>query len=354
MNSDSDWMEVCQHFKTGDVLRECERLGNGKIHDTYRIFGDARDYVLQRVNTRVFPDIISMMQNWHVVTSHILAKGGRTAELIPSSDGYYWEDLEHQSLWRMMLYIPSTVHFSVTPDASIAFEAGRLLGEFHYQLSDLDVLALDPFFQDFHHPGHYFRKYCEALENGTGEIKGNKDLLALHSLFMKRKAFLEASQKSMENSGQPFFPCHYDPKLSNMLFHEATRKGICLIDLDTLSPGIMAYDFADAVRSICSFERKQFLPHFFEAFFSGYLSGSRRFFPEEALSAFWEGVCLIPLELSLRYAMDYCRGGKYFCTLAPEILLKHAKSLEMFTRQVEGLREDSLKLMSRLYKKAYP
>lgn len=350
MNFDREELKAFTRFQTGDILRGCERLGHGKIHETYRISGAKSDYVLQRVNTRVFPNIVSMMENWRLVTAHILSKGGRTVELIPSSNGYYWEDSENQSLWRMMHYIPSNMYFSFTPDAGIAFEAGFLLGKFHHHVSDLSVSVLDSSHQEFHHPGNYYRRFCEAFEMSPAEIRNSKTLLHLSTLYRERENRLEGAQKKMSDLGQTFFPCHNDPKLSNMLFHETTRKGICLIDLDTLAPGIMAYDFADAVRSVCSFERKQFLSSFFEAFFSGYLSGSRRFFPEDFLSAFWEGVCLIPLELSLRYAMDYCRGGRYFSTLAPESLLKLAESLESFTREVEGLKEDSLRLMHRLYK----
>ncbi len=351
MNSDSEEVEAFSHFQTGDIFQGCERLGHGKIHDTYRISGQENDYVLQRVNTRVFPNITSMMENWHRVTAHILSRGGRTVELIPSSNGYYWEDPENQSLWRMMHYIPSNMHFVFTPDAGIAFEAGFLLGEFHYHVSDLNVSLLDPSCQEFHHPGNYYRRFCEAFELSSGEARNNKTLLQLSVLYHERERRLDGAQKRMSAIGQSLFPCHNDPKLSNMLFHETTRKGICLIDLDTLAPGIMAYDFADAVRSVCSFERRQFLSPFFEAFFSGYLSGSQRFFPEDFITAFWEGICLIPLELSLRYAMDYCRGGQYFSTLTPEILLKQAESLESFTREVEGLKEDSLRLMKRLYKR---
>lgn len=351
MNFSKEEIEICSHFQTGDVLRGCERLENGKIHDSFRIFGNKRDYVLQRINTRVCPNIISMMQNWHLVTAHILSRGGIAPELIPSSRGYYWDDSEHQSLWRMMVYIPSSVHFSETPDADIAYEAGHLLGEFHYYVSDLDISVLDSSFRDFHHPGNYYRRFCEAFEKSPGEIKKNRILEHLYPLYREREARLKAAQNTMSNFCQSFFPCHYDPKLSNMLFHETTRKGICLIDLDTLAPGVMAYDFADAVRSVCSYERKHFLPPFFEAFFSGYVSGSSCFFPEEFLPAFWEGVCLIPLELSLRYAEDYLRGGRYFSTLTPDALLKHAESLEAFTREVESAKENSLRLMQRLYKK---
>lgn len=350
MTFDRNWKILCSRFQTEDTLVGYERLSHGKIHDTYKIFGQKRDYILQRMNTRVFPDIISMMQNWHLVTAHILSRGGKTAELIPSSEGFYWEDPGQQSLWRMMLFIPSSIHFSSSPDKEIAFEAGRVLGEFHFYVSDMDVSHLNNVLKEFHHPAGYFRRFCEAFEKAPGEKKDNKILKNLHALYMKRRSRLEEGKESLQSAGQVLFPCHYDPKLSNILFHETTRKGICLIDLDTLSPGIMAFDFGDAVRSACSFERRKFLPDFFEAFFSGYLSGSRRFFPEENFSGFWEGVCLIPLELSLRYAEDYLRGGMYFSTMTPQDLLTQAGLLEAFTGEVEDLKDKCLRLMQTLYR----
>ena len=135
-----------------------------------------------------------------------------------------------------------------------------------------------------------------------------------------------------------------------MLFDQKSRKGICLIDLDTLAPGIMAYDFGDAVRSVCSLKRKKFSLPFFEAFFSGYVSGSRCFFSEDLLQGFWDAVCLIPLELSLRYAEDYLKGGRYFSTLSPQTLLEQAEFLEAFAQEAEDSREDCLQLMQSRYK----
>lgn len=324
--------EIADAFKCpGDYVGD-EPYGSGHINDTYRAtyIEEGRDvhYIHQRVNHNIFKNVPALMENIGQVTRHQRKKfeeagtgdlDRRVLTLIPTLDGKdYYVDAEG-NYWRTYVFIENHLSVDVVETPEQAFEAAKAFGEFQCQLADMEGRLHDTI-PNFHHTRSRFDTLAEAIkadELGRAvHVKEEIEFALAHEPMVDIVLDLLASGEMPERV------THNDTKLNNVLLDADTGKGMCVIDLDTVMPGSVLYDFGDMVRtSTCkAAEDEQDLSKvemnidFFEALVKGYLETASGFLtPKEKELLAFSGK-LITFEIGLRFLTDYLQGDVYFKT----------------------------------------
>lgn len=294
-------------FGAIDGLR-IEPLGDGLINRTYRVTGKRGAFVLQCVNAIFDPAI---HDNIEAVTRRLAARGLATPELQPSVEGALYARLDDGSIWRLWSYVEG-VSFATVASPAQAGAAGELLGTFHRALEELDHdfvgLRLGVHDTDAH---------LGSLVQSLSEERAHR----LHQAVARLGAAV-ADAAARLPALPPLAPRigHGDPKISNVIFAgvapPARDRAICLVDLDTVGPILLAHELGDAWRSWCSraaedAEDASFDMDRFEASLRGYLAGAARSLEAAERQALLQGVEWISLELSARFATDALRE-RYF------------------------------------------
>jgi hypothetical protein len=322
---------IISHFAIPGTFLKADRFGSGLINDTYlcefKDHGTLRKYILQHINTSVFkhPDLV--MENVELVTSHIVnklrAQGvpdpyGRALMLIHTRNGLSYHTDHDKGFWRAFHFIESCTVFDRVTDTKHAFEIGRGLGMFQALVSDLSPERLHDTLPGFHRTPLYLQEFDETLH---GDAKGRTKEVERESAFVGRRRQLAPLLTDLIDSHQiPVRVVHNDPKVNNVLIHSVTGKAVCMVDLDTVKPGSVLFDFGDCVRSAAnpSGEDAEDLDKvgidlaLFEAVAGGYLHEARAFLAEKEVEMLPISVKVITFELGLRFLTDYLRGDRYF------------------------------------------
>ncbi|MEE9384358.1 MAG: aminoglycoside phosphotransferase family protein [Nannocystaceae bacterium] len=276
---------------------EIRRFGDGLIHDTYFVEVGLHRYVLQRVN-RIFA--ASVHANIQAVTTHLHQRGVVSPRLLDSEQGRPWLDCGAEGVWRLMTFVEGATRHVLDSPAE-ARSVGGTLGRFHTGLKDLryDFVAARP-------PGHDRARYLQALRGAMARHSAHRCLAEVVSL---ARPLLETVERVRPVSEVPDVVAHGDPKLSNILFHADRSEAYCLVDLDTVGPGVWALELGDAWRSWCAGseiggEAPTFDLTLFAASWAGYcaeVEGAVDRGSSEALVLAPEWICL---ELALRFGAD--------------------------------------------------
>lgn len=331
-----------------------EPYGNGHIHDTYRVFfaptGSPARMILQRINTQVFrnPDVLT--ENVARVTAHLAAqlaadpdRDRRALTLIPTRAGAALHTDEDGGLWRAWRYIPDAYSLDQIDSPAQAFEAARAFGLFQQQLASLPAPPLHATIPDFHHTPKRYAAFEEAIaRDAAGRVRTAQAEIAFARARQSIPGLLIDSSSGA--SGLPERVTHNDTKVNNVLFDERTGTGLCVIDLDTVMPGLAAYDFGDMVRTMtCSapedetdLARVRVDLSLFEAVARGYLSAAGSFLtPTEKDSLLIAGK-LITFELALRFLTDHLNGDTYFKVHRPAHNLDRCRTQFMLVESIEA------------------
>lgn len=323
---------------------QVETFHSGHINSTFKVetrYQGKRDaFVAQRINTYVFQDPVGIMQNIDLVTTHIterlVAEGidpaGKVLNFLKRKDGtnYFFEDLNN--FWRVYRFIPDSVTYDKAEDRDILKSAGRAFGGFQEQLSDLPMDLLKDTMPNFHNTPWRMKNCFEAAE---------KDVCGRRSEVEKELAILRENEeiwsrleKEKEAGRIPLRVTHNDTKYNNVLIDQNTGEAICVIDLDTVNPGLCAYDFGDAIR-FCANSAAEDEPDvekvsldlgLYEAFASGFIPACAAFCDKRELDSLLYGPITMTFELVARFLEDYLKGDKYFKIAYPEHNLVRARS----------------------------
>ncbi len=299
--------------------------GSGHINDSYcAVFhrsGARSHYILQRINHHVFKSPVTLMENIERVTAHLAAQLSRHPDrerrvltLIPTRSGGVMHVDAEGNFWRAYRFIHVAKTYDSVKSARQAFQAAKAFGEFQRMLADLPAPRLHDTIPDF----HYTPKRFAALEQAiAADVAGRVALARPEIEFaLARKSLARV----LVDSGLPERVTHNDTKINNVLLDDATGEGTCVIDLDTVMPGLAAYDFGDMVRTATcpAPEDEQDLSKvhmqfpLFEALARGYMSTAGGFLtPEEKESLAVAGK-LITFEIAVRFLTDYLSGDTYF------------------------------------------
>jgi len=347
-------------FRIPGRLVTVNPTGNGNVNDTYlaifRNTFDEQQVILQRVNSNVFarPDVI--MHNLRRLTAHAHAKLEADAEsadrvwqmpqLIQTHDGADFFVDESGGYWRAITKIASATAFDEAQGPEHAAECGAVLGNFHWLVSDLDPRAMVDPLPGFHATPLYLRNYDRTLESALARerLQASMEARRMARFVEERREFAGVLQRALASGELTMRIMHGDPKVNNIMIDDFTGKGTAMIDLDTVGPGLIHYDFGDAVRSICNPAGEEELNlskvvldlDLCEAFCKGYLRHACGFLTEADRRHLFDAVRLITFELGLRFFQDYLAGSVYFKTRYPEQNLNRARVQFRLCESVES------------------
>lgn len=321
--------EIYETFIADGTFLNGEPLGSGHIHHTYKIETAEKEkdnYILQRLNSNVFKNIPGLQENIERVTSHIRQKlhgipGSDVKRgcltLIPSKNGKTWIVDKSGDFWRMYIYIPDHRSYDLVDSTGKAFEGGKAIGRFQAMLSDLPGKPLNetiPFFHNIEKRLETFSRTVTANPvNRAGKVK--EEIRFVLEKAEKMKIILQLGR----DGKIPLRITHNDTKFNNVLLDE-NDKALCLIDLDTVMPGYVHYDFGDAIRTAANTaaEDEEDLSkinmdmQLYKAYAEGYLSETANTLNlyEKQYLAF--APQLITYTMGVRFLTDYIDGDNYY------------------------------------------
>ena len=325
MNLRHDVRSVASQFQVYGEFVSAEPYGSGHINDTYcAVFnqgGTPVRYILQRINLNVFKDPVALMENVQRVTTHVGQKVADAPDfsraaltLIPTREGGAWHCDREGNYWRTYIFIEGARTYDAVETPQQAFQAARAFGRFQKLLADLPAPRLHDTIPNFHHTPRRFEKFEGAMSADAA----NRAKLA------KPELEFALQHKPMTGvllaAGLPERVTHNDTKLNNVMLDDKTGEGICVIDLDTVMPGLAPYDFGDIVRTSTSPAKEderdlskvgmQF--PMFEALARGYLSTAAEFLTRAEREHLVFAGKLITFEIGLRFLTDFLEGDIYF------------------------------------------
>jgi len=341
----------------GDHLKT-EKFGSGLINDTYlcsyREGDEIRKYILQRINTTVFTRPGLVMENVEVVTRHIvnrlrssgMADPSRSAPtLVFTRDNRSSYREASGAFWRMFHFIEAGTVYDAVVDARHAYEVGRGIGMFQALVADLPPETLHDTLPGFHHTPRYLSAYDDALR---ADEKGRASGIKPETAFVdRRRSLAPLLIDLMTSGGLPVRVVHNDPKVNNVMVRIDTHEALCMLDLDTVKPGIVHFDFGDCVRSAANPagedapdpDSAQLALPLFEAIAEGYLRETGGFLTGKEIELLPLSVKVITFELGLRFLADYLRGDAYFRTNYPGHNLHRARVQFRLLETIEAAEE---------------
>jgi hypothetical protein len=304
-------------------------FGHGHINDTFliRTAGtNTPDYILQRKNHIVFRDVPGMLNNIVLVTDHIRRKLGSEDEkeidrkvmkyLSTNEDQYFIRD-EEGNFWTLFLFVDDSHGVEEVSNPGQAYSAGKAFGRFQTLLSDLDSGELIETIPGFHNGKYRFDQFNDAVRS---DFAGRcKEMESVITQLQGRKAEMLRLQLWLDNGKLPVRITHNDTKINNILYDQ-NDDILCIIDLDTVMPGSILFDFGDAIRTLGNsaaedepdITKISFRTDYFDAYTRGYLSESTHFLTgfEEKNLVF---ACRYMVwEQAIRFLTDYLNGDKYY------------------------------------------
>ncbi len=323
--------EAWNKFGFSEELLSYERLQGGHINHTYRIYyqkkGEIKNCVLQELNTYVFRDPVAVMENISSVTEFIREKkkreGGKTKnhlQYFKAKDGKYYAITSDGGFWRCCRYIEGSVSFLQTDDINVIAESGKAFGEFQTLLSDFPVENLHIVIPHFHNTPDRFKKFEKAVqEDVLGRVSHAQTEIRRYMALKEIATKLYALQSE---GALPIRVTHNDTKTGNVLFSALTGEYLSVIDLDTVMPGLVAYDFGDAIRaasSTCAEDEKDTKKvalnmEKYESFTRGFMEKVRDSLTETEKATLALGAVTMTVECGVRFLTDYLEGDNYFQT----------------------------------------
>ncbi|WP_407428181.1 phosphotransferase enzyme family protein [Arcticibacter sp.] len=348
--------EIISNFQVDKRHWIAVPLGSGLINDTYCVksaLSDQPKYLLQRVNSQIFKDVPLLMRNIVHVTSHIKNKlslssathpGQKVLEVVPALTGEMFYLDARGNYWRVFCFIENSRSFDRVETEQHAFQGGLAFGQFHAMLSDLNITSIADSIPDFHN----ISARLDALQASI-----HKDPFSRVAALGYELAFISEREDQMKKilrlGSEERIPrrvIHSDTKFNNILF-DNNGNVQCVVDLDTVMVGYLAYDFGDAIRTIVNSaaedenELQKIVLNIplFEAFTRGYLSESMSFLEEEELGSLIEGVLLLPYMQAVRFLTDYIDGDVYYKTAFPGHNLQRTMAQLQLVRKLEENRD---------------
>lgn len=320
-----DVWAVARQFEIPGEFSQAAPYGSGHINDTYCVVfnqaGALVRYIFQRINHNVFKNPMALMENIQRVTTHLAGKLSRDPDfsrrvltLVPARDGRCCFCDGQGNYWRVYLFIEQALTYDAVESPRQAYEAARAYGRFQKLLTDLPGPRLHDTIPDFHHTPKRFVALEAALKLDVANRAGFAR--AEIEFALERRAITTV----LCDAKLPERVTHNDTKLNNVMLDNTTGEGICVIDLDTVMPGLVLYDFGDMVRTTTSparederdLSRVRMQFPMFEALVRGYLASAAGFLTQAEKQHLAFAGKLITFETGIRFLTDYLAGDTYF------------------------------------------
>jgi aminoglycoside phosphotransferase (APT) family kinase protein len=332
--------------------------GSGHINDSYCVTfhkaGVPVRYILQRINHSIFKNPIALMENIQRVTSHLVAKvsGERDRSrlvltLIPARDERAWHLDADGNYWRTYCFIENAHTYDAVESTAQAFQAAQAFGRFQKLLVDLPAPRLHDTIKDFHHTPKRF----SALEQAIASDVAGRAILARREIEF---AFARQSISSvLLDANLPERITHNDTKFNNVMLDDVTGEGICVIDLDTVMPGLALHDFGDMVRTATSPAKEderdlsKVIMQFsmFEALLRGYLASAGDFLTRAEKQYLVSSGKLMTFEQGIRFLTDYLKGDAYYKVSREEHNLDRCRTQWKLFESIEQQEERMYRLV---------
>lgn len=316
-------------------------IKTGHINTTFRIRTDeGGSYILQQINTDVFPDPEAVIDNKVRVAAHIKEKRThfspaelerRTLRFFRTRSGGYLHRDDAGGCWNLLNYIEDSRVYLRSPNAKVAREAGRAIGRFLKDTEDLDPASLSVTIPGFHSMALRYAQFDKAVSSGSEERKQEAGDLIERALGLRSE--MQTLERRISEGRIPPRVTHNDTKISNVLFSE-NDEALCMIDLDTVMPGVVHFDFGDAVRTICNkgdederdIANVGFDTGYFEAFVKGFLGDSGIVLAPSEMECLAFSSQVMTFIVGLRMLTDYLNDDIYFDTAYETHNLVRARS----------------------------
>jgi hypothetical protein len=323
---DKKFINILSHFLSREEVTSISPHGEGHIHETYLVEAENHnpDYILQKLNHFVFRNIPGMMENIEAVTRHIRKKlaglpghnpdiESLTLVYTKSGQSYFLDD--EGIYWRMYVFIPDTFSLQKIDETPQASEAGRAIGFFQAMLSDKETPLVDTI-PDFHNIDFRISQYERAKNaNSAGRVEFVQgEMLFITERFERMKSYYRSLKEKAAIRAT-----HNDTKVNNVLF-DRDNKAQCLIDLDTVMPGYVHFDYGDALRTMANtapedeqdLEKVHFNADIYHAFTKGYLQEAGSFLNQDEIRMLPYAPIYLTFIIGLRFLTDHLNGDVYF------------------------------------------
>ena len=350
--------EIASHFALEGEIASIEALGEGFINDTFvvKTTGSTPNYILQRKNHIVFPDVPGMMDNIKAVTEHIKAKVTdpmrETLTVVPATDGKLYHK-DGENYWAVCIFIPDTVTYDRADSTALAYQGGVGIGRFQALLSDF-TSPLNETIKGFHNIRWRFEQWDATIAaDPVGRVSEVQQ--EIEWVESRREQMLSFWSK-VETGEIPTHVTHNDTKISNILFDRPTGNVLCAIDLDTVMSSTSLNDFGDAIRSYTNtgaeddkcLDNVEMSIDMFRAYAEGYLSEQR----ESMCASEKEWLAFagryITFEQVLRFLMDYIDGDKYYKTAYADHNLVRTRAQYKLLQSMERQYEEMCRIVKEL------
>ena len=358
MLSQEELKNILGHFMISGTFSACKAIDDGHINNTFKaIFnnnGKELCYLLQQINTAVFRDPEHLMINVDLVTSFlrdkIIAAGGdperETLYCKPCKNGKKYYTDEAGRVWRVYNFVSSARSYNEISDPALFRKAGYAFGDFQNKLADFPIENRYETIPDFHHTARRYRNLMESVKrNASGRAGMCEKEIAFAASYLDKVYILTGY---IETGALPVRVTHNDTKLNNILFDAATNEPVCIVDLDTVMPGLSLYDFGDAIRSGATtaaedeadLSRVHFDLALFRAYTEGYLAAAGKSLTPKEIELLPFSAVLMTLECGMRFLTDFIDGDVYFKTAYPEHNLVRARNQFRLVEDMEAHSEE--------------
>ncbi|MCD7722703.1 MAG: aminoglycoside phosphotransferase family protein [Clostridiales bacterium] len=340
---DKDIENILSNFCCDGALCALETFNKGHINKTYHVCfddcGAKNEYILQEINCNVFKNVDALMDNIFSVTDFLRKKineeGGNenreTLHFIKTRNGSKYYTAANGNVYRLYIFVENSVSYDFGT-AELLFQSGMAFGKFQRRLSDFPAENLNETIPDFHNTAlRYENEFLPAVANGSLTRKNmcNNEI----DFIISRKDKLPRLTKMAAAGALPVRVTHNDTKLNNVIFDKDSGEAICVIDLDTVMPGLLLYDFGDSIRfgANTAAEDEKDLSKVgislenFEAYARGFLSQASGSLTQAESQNLAFSAWLMTMEVGMRFLTDFLNGDKYFSTAYPEHNLVRAK-----------------------------
>lgn len=345
-------------------------ISRGHINTTFILYFDygnrVKRYLLQEINTSIFTNPDVLMGNIEKVTkfSRSLLKSygvsnykNKILRIYPTKDDKAYVKLSDGSCWRVYHYIENSVNYDISTNPAIFYEAGQVIGSFQNILANFEANELGTILEDFHNTAKRYQKFLRAIENASDELKATcKDEIEFYT---SHSYIASIIQDLIDNNQMPLRVTHNDTKLNNIMFEFGSNKGQCLVDLDTVMPGCLCFDYGDFVRSACNAGEEDakdlstviFQKNLCLEFTRGFIEKLAHSIKEVEVKHLIIGAIDMTYECGMRFLTDYLEGNVYFKVEYPEHNLVRSRTQISMCQQILACQNELDENVLTIYKK---
>ena len=349
MDYKNKYESVLNNFALEGNILDVVPYGEGHINVTFLVTTTEKRYLLQKMNTRIFPDSDGLMNNICYVTEFLRGMGVETLTVIPTKDGKSYQ--KGEDCFRVYEFIENTVTYQTVENADVFRNVGKAFGEFQNYLAEFDASVLTEPIKNFHNTPKRFLDFKEALQkNVFDRAKTCKEEI---EFILSRENTYSVITDELNNGTLPFRVTHNDTKLNNILMDAKSGEARAIIDLDTIMPGSMLYDFGDSIRFGASTAKEDeedlskvhFDISLFKAYAQGYYGAVKESITEREKELLPYSAYLLTMECGMRFLGDYLSGDTYFATKYPEHNLVRCRTQLRLASEMEEQLEEMKKII---------